>query len=408
MKTITRPPVGSDVAPLKALRGLSSAARVDRVRNVISGVSVIQVGPLNDGDSRPWVIDATTAKQVVSMGNASPKGLKARWTHPGMSNDGLGSFLGRWKKFRMAEDGATVLADLHVSRLAMKGENSRGEYVLDMAEQEPDAFGVSIYPVTNRTEMESLETEDGLQPMRLRKLVAADVVDEPAATRGGFFGGQLSIATAPAKATQALDQLFAHAEPEVIRARVGSFLDGYLASRSGRQSLSTGDSEMTEQSKPTAPAAITQEALTAALNTFGETLLGKVDEKLSALAKKDEPQPPTETEIRREGAKEATEIMAAAQMSGLPDWEKLSADAIEKGLSSVAFKASITDRLIAGNGLSKDSGESPVDPEAKYKAEYRAQLAAFTAMGLTEAEYITSRKIDDGSELLAAATPAAA
>jgi hypothetical protein len=400
MKTITKPPVGNGVAPLKALRGLSSAARVDRVRNVISGVSVIQVGPLNEGDSRPWFIDATTAKQVVSMGNASPKGLKARWTHPGMSNDGLGTFLGRWRKFRLSDDGTTVLADLHVSRLAMKGEDSRGEYVLDMAEQEPDAFGVSIYPVANHSEMESLETEDGVQPMRLRKLIAADVVDEPAATRGGFFGGQLSIATAPAKATQALDRLFANAEPDVIRGRVGDFLESYLASRFGGQSLSTGDSEMSDQSKPAAPAAITQEALTAALNTFGENLLGKVDEKLSALTKSDEPQPPTADEIRRAGAKEASEIMSAAAMSGLPDYEKLAADAIEKGLSSVAFKASLTDRLIAGNGLSKDSGQQDEDEDAKYKAEYRAQLAAFTAMGLTEAEYILSRKIDDKKENL--------
>lgn len=400
MKTITKPPVSDEVAPLKALRGLSSAARVDRVRNVISGVSVIQVGPLNEGDARPWIIDATTAKQVVSMGNASPKGLKARWTHPGMSNDGLGTFLGRWKKFRLSDDGATVLADLHVSRLAMKGENSRGEYVLDMAEQEPDAFGVSIFPVTNRTEMESLENEDGLQPMRLRKLVAADVVDEPAATRGGFFGGQLSIATAPAKATQALDQLFANAEPHVIRVRVGDFLESYLARRFDGQSSPTGEDVMSDQPKPTAPAAITQEALTAALNTFGETLLGKVDEKLSALAKKDEPQPPTADEIRRAGAKEASEIMAAAAMSGLQDHEKLAAEAIEKGLSSVAFKASLTDRLIAGNGLSKDSGQQPTDPDAKYKTEYQAGLASFAKMGVTEAEYITSRKIDDGAELL--------
>lgn len=407
MKTITKPPVGNDVAPLKALRGLSSAARVDRVRNVISGVSIIQVGPLNEGDSRPWFIDATTAKQVMSMGNASPKGLKARWTHPGMSNDGLGSFLGRWKKFRLSDDGATVLADLHVSRLAMKGENSRGEYVFDMAEQEPDAFGVSIYPVTNRTEMESLENEDGLQPMRIRKLVAADVVDEPAATRGGFFGGQLSIATAPAKATQALDQLFANAEPDVIRGRVGDFLESYLASRFGGQPLVTGDLPMSQDNKPTAPAAITQEALTAALNTFGADLLSKVDEKLSALSKKDEPQPPTADELRRAGAKEAAEIMAAASMSGLPDHEKLAAEAIEKGLSSLAFKASLTDRLIAGNGLSKDAGQQDSDPDAAYKAEYRKNLAMHAAMGVTEAEYVTSRKIDDGKELLAPAKPAA-
>ncbi len=400
MKTITRPPTTGLDSPLKAMRGLPATARVDRQRHVITGVAMLQVGPLNEGDSRPWVVDEETIKQVVSMGNASPKGLKARWTHPNMSNDGMGNFLGRWKRFRLSEDKQTVLADLHIARLALRGDDSRGAYVEDMAEQEPDAFGVSIFPVLNRSEMESLENDEGVMPMRLRKLMAGDVVDEPAATRGGFFGGQLSIATAPHQATAALDQLFAEATPEVIRARVGSFVDTYLASRFGGQSLCNGEPKMSKDTTPAEPAAITQEALTSALSTFGEKLLSQVDEKLAAIGKPAEPPVPTADDLRKEGAKLASQIVATAQMSGLADHEKLASEAIDKGLSLDAFKALIFDRSLATNGLTKDAGQKDADPDVKYKAEYQGQLASFAKMGLTEEEYIISRKIDDGRELL--------
>lgn len=153
---------------------------------------------------------------------------------------------------------------------------------------------------------------------------------------------------------------------------------------------------------------ITQEqfdaGLKAGLESFGklltESILSQVAEKFSV---KQPPvdETPSPDALRKEGAKLAASIMAYAATSGLADHEKLAGEAIDKGLSLESFKASITDRLVATNGLTRDGGDQPDDPESKYKAEYRSQRAAFTAMGLTEAEYITSRKIEDGSELLA-------
>jgi hypothetical protein len=206
-------------------------SRVDRDNNVIYGATLIQAGPLNDGDSRPWFIDDVSLSQVLSLvGLDSPRGTKARWTHPNMSSDGLGKYLGRWRNPRMSSDGQSVLADLHLANVA--DYDGRREYVLTMAAEHPDAFGVSLFPVLDRAEMERLQTADGKQPMRFKRIIAGDVVDEPAATRGGFFGGQeLSIASAPAYAAAALDALFADATPDVIRARASAFLESYLAQR---------------------------------------------------------------------------------------------------------------------------------------------------------------------------------
>lgn len=231
MKTISTPPPADATGPLSAVRGLPSGSRVDTENRVVYGVAVLQTGPLNEGDARPWFIDAESLSQVLSLATVNPKGLKARWTHPNMSNDGMGTFLGRWRNFRI--EGGTLFADLHLSEIAFReGDESRGQYVMDMAKNDPDAFGVSIFPVLDKAAMEKLQTAAGTQPMRFSKLVAADVVDEPAATRGGFFGGRLSIGTLPAKATQALDAVFPLGTPEtVICQRAQAFLDTYLSTK---------------------------------------------------------------------------------------------------------------------------------------------------------------------------------
>ena len=67
--------------------------QVDRQANIIHGASLMQVGDLNDGDSRPWTVTHDTLQQVVEFGSRSRNGLKARFTHPNMSSDGMGSYL---------------------------------------------------------------------------------------------------------------------------------------------------------------------------------------------------------------------------------------------------------------------------------------------------------------------------
>lgn len=410
MKTITKP-LRTDLSrPLKAVRGLPSEARADRARRTIFGVSAIELGPLNDPDERPWFADETTLQQALTIGRSSPKGVKSRLTHPNMSNDGMGRQLGRFRNWRLSADGRRVLTDLHLASFAFRGgDNSIGGLVLDMASEDPDSFGVSLAPVWDMEEMERLKASDGRMPMRFKKLIAADIVDEPAATRGGLFGDSpLSIGTAPHKATQALDTLFADASEEVIRDRVGSFLNTYLTSRFGGQGNPL-EAHMSESNKAVG---LTQEALDSTLSAFSAKLLGQVDEKLAALkpAEKtpNEPAPLSATEIQVAERKRCSELSALAKNSGQSEWETLSASWIEKNLSVLEAKAAIGDLAIAKNGLSSDSGQQSDDPDAKYKAEYQKNLASFAHMGLSLAEYITSRKIDDGSELLAPKTADAA
>jgi hypothetical protein len=409
MKSITAPPSIGIWHPLKTVRGLPGTSRVDKESRRIYGVSLIQLGPLNPPDDRPFFADEVTLQQALSLGKASPKGVKSRLTHPNMSNDGMGRQLGRFRNWRLSDDGQHVLADQHLASFAFRGgDSSIGGLVLDMAHEDPESFGVSLAPVWDSEEMERLKTSDGRMPMRFKKLIAADIVDEPAATRGGLFGDSpLSIGTAPHKATQALDTLFADASPDVIRGRVVNFIDSYLSTRFGGQGNNEGDDMSTgNESKNVG---LTQEALDATLVKFGETLsvglLAKMDAKLAAInpakEKDGDPAPLSADEIRSAERKRCSELTALAKNSGMEDWEKIATGWIDKNLSIVEAKAAIGDLAIAKNGLSNDSGQPSEDPDAKYKAEYQKQLSSFTHMGLSLKDYITSRRIDDGAELLA-------
>jgi len=167
---------------------------VDRNRNIVFGARLIQRGDLND--SRPWTVDEGTLDQSFAHGTKRKKGLKARFAHPTMSDDGLGTFLGYWKNLKLTGD--SLVGDLYLSDSAFdtpKGD--LGTYVLDRAEEDPESFGVSLATALDQEAMAELDRElngdatadDDLKPVPLRfaDVRAADVVDEPAATRGGLF-----------------------------------------------------------------------------------------------------------------------------------------------------------------------------------------------------------------------------
>ena len=125
---------------LRALPARGVTGHVDRAQRTIYGVSCAQaVEAIGHG----LVLDERTLEQLVALGNRRSKGVKARFTHPGVSADGLGKFLGRLRNFRRLGDKA--VADLHLSPLAFRSpQGNLGEYVLDMAEQEADMFGMSV------------------------------------------------------------------------------------------------------------------------------------------------------------------------------------------------------------------------------------------------------------------------
>ena len=179
-------------------------AAVDLDAHVISGISVIASG---EALGHGMLIDEKTLQQVADFGNAHPGGLKSRYTHPGMSADGLGRHLGRLHDFRV--EGTKVSADLWLSSAAAESpEGDLRSYVETLAREDPEAAGLSIVayltPVwrvgseevetwerpenaTTKVPLARLEVVELASGEKLNPLRAADLVDEPAANRAGMF-----------------------------------------------------------------------------------------------------------------------------------------------------------------------------------------------------------------------------
>jgi hypothetical protein len=211
--------MASNLFRTSALRS-APAVGVDRAAKRINGVKVMQLGKVND--SRPWVVDEQTLAQVVEFGNAPNKGMKARFTHPSMSNDGFGKYLGRWTNFRTEGDAA--YADLQIADSAFDTPSGDlGTYIMDLAEEDPQAFGVSAATRLAAVMDEPLPKGADTVPLRLDGLNAVDFVDEPAATRGGLFD-MTSPSGLPALTSWIVETHFSDREPKEVVERMCSFL----------------------------------------------------------------------------------------------------------------------------------------------------------------------------------------
>jgi hypothetical protein len=172
----------------------------DYQAGLLSGVSLIATGEALGHDM--W-IDEVTLEQVAQYANQGKHGVKSRFTHPSMSADGMGRHLGRIKNVRV--DGYRVLGDLHFAQSAhATPEGDLAEYVMTLAEEDPAAAGLSIvFEHDQEAEQEFIaEHSSGkfaspdanntknFPHVRLEKLRAADIVDEPAANPDGLFDRQ--------------------------------------------------------------------------------------------------------------------------------------------------------------------------------------------------------------------------
>ena len=242
--------------------GVSGSAPVDPAggaerAGLISGMAIITRGEaLGHG---LW-IDATFLTQTAAAINATPSGAKSRFTHPGLSGDGLGKQLGRVRGATV--DGDCVRGDLHFSLSSHSTpDGDLARYVLDLAVEDPAAFGNSIafkhdaaaeeaFALAHGAEwvddpdfgrvlsFEFFESPDpdnvrNLPHARLASLRAVDVVDEPAANPAGLFSAGQDL---PAAAEQLLDFALgrtAQAPAEnvfgVHPQRVAGFFQRYLA-----------------------------------------------------------------------------------------------------------------------------------------------------------------------------------
>lgn len=360
--------------------------RVDRKANVIFGASLMQVGNLNDAEVRPWTVDAKTLDQALALSTRSPNGLKARFTHPNMSADGMGSYLGRWKNLRI--DGDTLRGDLHIADAAFTSpQGDLGNYVMDLAESDPESFGVSLATKLDQGDLQAFtaandakpKADRGMWPMRFQAIKAGDVVDDPAATRGGMFSLEADLRDLPAQATALLSTYFGDAQPDVVRGRIAAFLDRYFASK--------GEQPMADETEPQAPAETPGQPEQPAVETQPVADLSAVEvvPEIVTSSTADLAQ------VERERCKK---IRALCDLAGCGDKFNTFVDA---GFSVEETQAALKDLMGKRGSVLDAAPEPPADPNAKYRAEFAQHKHL---LSVSEDQYIRSRRIDDGLEPL--------
>ena len=214
---------------------------VNESDGIISNVSVCSVGEASG--HYVW-LDEAFIGDVAKLGNEMSIGVKCRFGHPNMSNEALGTYLGRFKNFRVSDDKQKVLADLEIDPTAYNTPNGDlGGYVLSLAKTSPEMFGSSIvFSVASeyykradngekvsrqeywRDEVTKEELElDGNELktyISIKNLFGTDIVDEPAANNG-LFSAKFNAQSFAVIATQFLDEnpeiaQFVNQNPEKI------------------------------------------------------------------------------------------------------------------------------------------------------------------------------------------------
>lgn len=221
---------------------------VDRDAGIIYGVILAQEGPFKTAGRGEF--DAKAIRQVVSLARQQKAGLKSRFTHPDASNDGLGKYLGRTRNVRVdrlevkTEDGVRELAvargDHHFAESAYRTPTGDlANYVMDLAEEDPDALGMSLvlqadeeYRLDKSGRPKLDDAGNPLPPLwRPTALHAVDFVDTGEAT-DSLLGQALSLDGLPdqivREASRLLRQQFAGKDREWVRSHLQAWQDRVL------------------------------------------------------------------------------------------------------------------------------------------------------------------------------------
>lgn len=225
-----------------AAKAVGRPVGVDRKNEVLQGYVVAQEGPFkSDGRGE---FDEDSLRTIVKLGNESSGGLKARFTHPDMSSDGLGKFLGRSRNFSMstAKDGRTgktvkaVRADLHFDPSAHETPSGDlANYIMTLAESDPDALSSSLVLKVDqeyRIDKNGSPVKDdegvALPPLwRPKTLHASDIVDTGDAVDSVLSADNLPLSQLW-QGAKMLDAVFLGQDREAVEARCLAYLGRYL------------------------------------------------------------------------------------------------------------------------------------------------------------------------------------
>jgi hypothetical protein len=198
---------------------------------IIRGYVVAEVGTFKTRRGRFTTKSLEMIQRQINMDHT--RGLKSRFAHPTLSNDGLGRYLGRTKNAVI--DGGKLRADLHIADISTRSpEGNLGAYVMELAKLDPQAFGASLVLEPSP----EFELDDKGKPITdsngktvppiwfPKKLFACDVVDSGDATNS--FLDSSSPFELPWNASFALDKLFQGMGRDEIDRRCREWLSKYL------------------------------------------------------------------------------------------------------------------------------------------------------------------------------------
>ncbi len=367
-------------------------ARVDRKASIIYGANLMQLGDIND--NRPFSVDQKTLQQAQELASRSGNGLKARYTHPNMSNDGMGSYLGRWKNLRI--EGDKLRGDLHIADAAFSSpQGDLATYVMDLAESDPEAFGVSLHvqnDMMNLKQWEDSGSDDKPErwPMRFTGVRAGDIVDHPAATRGGLFSMDADLRNLPAQATSLLHTYFGDAPESAVRARIDAFLSRYFANQE-TPTVSTDTAAPESVEAPDEEIELAGIEDSEAEESAGAQPVAEVAPQSADAAPVDAALSVDPIAAERDRVKQ---IRVLCDLAGQGDRFSQFVDA---GFSVTDTQAALRDLTAKRSKAIEQSPQPEADPNAKYRAEFSQFGEHIT---VTEEQYIRSRRIDDGLQSL--------
>ena len=164
----------------------SVTQNIDTDKGVIYGVVLAQKGLNKNGT----YFSERFLNELKAKGDERGY-IKARFGHPTMCNNSLGSYIGRYKNFKVEDE--KLFGDLYLDDIA-KDTNVEGrgitmyDYIMRMAQSNSEMFGNSIVILANYV-VEEYE-EDGEKKEadghELIEWISSDLVDDPAATDSLF------------------------------------------------------------------------------------------------------------------------------------------------------------------------------------------------------------------------------
>lgn len=328
---------------------------VDRDHNVIRGIVAAEVGTFKTrrGKFRDQDLD-----QIAKLINSNDRGFISYLGHPSSGNDVDRPYLGVFKNAR--RDGGKTRVDLHLSKTAMKPQpntktdRSWGEYVMDLAEEDPRALGFSLRP----GEIDRQSDGGTVSAWHIKTLRGGDIVLEGDATNS-FLSSDDPDGTDTSEDLNSpemegsqvpLDNETKSFIQDTISNSVTAAIESALSAREAREQELANASEI-ENREQEADAKLAKADLALAAVDFAERALGKMPKE---------------------------------------DVTSLSSQIREGKLTSEAAMIKFNDHLLSSGASSMDDGAGETTaPASKEDAKLKEEYDLAVSMGLEVGDFET-------------------